>query len=233
MLENLYEILTSSTLSFETMAMRILLSTIAGFVLGLERKVHLQNVGLRTHILICLSTTVIMLTSLYIPQLYASAKSDPSRIAAQIVSGIGFLGGGAILHQGLNIRGLNSAATIWTAAGIGMAIGCGMIIVAFMAVFISVFVMFALEWFEQKHFPADQTKHLELIYKNDMINITLLSQELKNRGLLITNVDFSKELEEKQIRIIYTVKVPDNLDISNLVEGIKYIGNLEKIKLKY
>ncbi|MBP5794193.1 MAG: MgtC/SapB family protein, partial [Spirochaetaceae bacterium] len=190
-------------------------------------------VGLRTHILICLSTTVIMLTSLYIPQLYASAKSDPSRIAAQIVSGIGFLGGGAILHQGLNIRGLNSAATIWTAAGIGMAIGCGMIIVAFMAVFISVFVMFALEWFEQKHFPADQTKHLELIYKNDMINITLLSQELKNRGLLITNVDFSKELEEKQIRIIYTVKVPDNLDISNLVEGIKYIGNLEKIKLKY
>ena len=66
-----------------------------------------------------------------------------------------------------------------------------------------------------------------------MINIQLLSQELKNRGLLITNVDFSKELDEKQIRIIYTVKFPDTLDISNLVEGIKFIGNLEKIKLKY
>jgi len=232
-LDNFYNILTSTSLSFETMTFRIVLSTIAGFVIGFERKIHLQNAGLRTHILICLSTTVIMLTSLYIPQVYTAGKSDPSRIAAQIVSGIGFLGGGAILHHGLNIRGLNSAATIWTAAGIGMAIGCGMIIVAFLAVFISVFLMFTLERFEQKHFPAEQIKHLELIYKNDMVNINILNEELKNQGLIITNLDFSKELGEKQIRINYTVKVPDNLDISKLVEGIKYIGDLEKIKLKY
>ena len=89
-----------------------------------------------------------------------------------------------------------------------------------------------LEKFEQKYFPAEQIKHLELIYKNDMINMKLLNEELKNYGLIIINVDFSKELAEKQVRIIYTVKVPDDLDIPNLLDGIKYIGNLDKIKLK-
>lgn len=233
MLEHLFETLTNPSLSFETMALRIILSTIAGFAIGFERKIHLQSAGLRTHILICLSTTVIMLVSLYIPQAYGAGRSDPARIAAQIVSGIGFLGGGAILHQGLNIRGLNSAATIWSTAGIGMAIGCGLIAVGFLAVIILIILMFSLERFEQKHFPAEQIKHLELIYKNDMINMKLLNQELKNQGLIIINYDFSKELAEKQIRIIYTVKVPDNLEISKLLEGIKYIGDLEKIKLKF
>ena len=232
MLKDFFEILTSPTLSFETMAFRVVISTIAGFVIGFERKIHLQSAGLRTHILICLSATVMMMISLYIPQVYAPDRSDPTRIAAQIVSGIGFLGGGAILHQGLNIRGLNSAATVWTAAGIGMAIGCGMIDIAFIVVIVSVILMFSLEKFEQKYFPAEQIKHLELIYKNDMINMKLLNEELKNYGLIIINVDFSKELAEKQVRIIYTVKVPDDLDIPNLLDGIKYIGNLDKIKLK-
>lgn len=232
MLKDFFEILTSPTLSFETMAFRVVISTIAGFVIGFERKIHLQSAGLRTHILICLSATVMMMISLYIPQVYAPGRSDPTRIAAQIVSGIGFLGGGAILHQGLNIRGLNSAATVWTAAGIGMAIGCGMVDIAFIVVIVSVILMFSLEKFEQKYFPAEQIKHLELIYKNDMINMKLLNEELKNYGLIIINVDFSKELAEKQVRIIYTVKVPDDLDIPNLLDEIKYIGNLDKIKLK-
>ncbi|NLK45198.1 MAG: MgtC/SapB family protein [Treponema sp.] len=232
MLENIFDILTSPSLSFKTMAFRIVLSTIAGFVIGFERKIHLQSAGLRTHILICLSATVMMLTSLYIPQVYAPGRGDPTRIAAQIVSGVGFLGGGAILHQGLNIRGLNSAATVWTAAGIGMAIGCGMIVIAFLALIISNSLMFSLEHFEQRYFPAEHIKHLELIYKNDMINMKSLNQELKKHGLIVTNVDFSKELSEQQIRIIYTVKVPHNLDIPNLLEGIKNIGALDKVKLK-
>ena len=77
MLKDFFEILTSPTLSFETMAFRVVISTIAGFVIGFERKIHLQSAGLRTHILICLSATVMMMISLYIPRVYARHALQP------------------------------------------------------------------------------------------------------------------------------------------------------------
>lgn len=226
-----FSFISGSELTLPVLLVRIFLSFIAGFVIGFERKVHLQDAGLRTHILICIGSCVLMLISLYVPRLYAPGRGDPSRIAAQIVSGIGFLGGGAILHQGLNIRGLNSAATVWVASALGMAIGCGMVVVASCTLVLCVLIMFLLERFEARYFPAERLKKLELIFKNDKVNFALLQKELRDRGLIITNIDFSKELDEKQIKIIYTVKVPLDLDIVNLTEGLKYIGHLGKIKM--
>lgn len=103
-----------------TMTIKLILAGILGGAVGYERERHAHPAGLRTHILVCLGSTLIMLIS----QSYG-AGSDPTRIAAQIVSGIGFLGAGTILHQGSIVRGLTTAASLWAVAGIGMAVGVG------------------------------------------------------------------------------------------------------------
>lgn len=230
-MENFLHLFTSSQLSLPVMLLRIFLSAIAGFILGIERKIHLQNAGLRTHILICLASTLMMLTSIYVPEIYAPGRGDPSRIAAQIVSGIGFLGAGAILHQGLNISGLNSAATVWITAGIGIAIGCGMLLVAFVCVALCVLIMCSMALFEAKFFPAGKQKHLILIFANDNLDFSALQKLIESYGLIIMNVDFSRDMTETRFRLTYTVKAPNNLDIISLTNNLQNIGSVEKIKM--
>ena len=212
------------------MLVRMICSVLAGFFLGLERKLHLQNGVLRTHVLISGSSCLLMMISIYVPQTYATG--DPSRIAAQIVSGIGFLGGGAILRQGLNIKGLNTAATIWIASAIGMAIGAGLIPLAAVSLAICLMIMFLLVKFERRYFPAEQVKHLKLIFKNSRIDLIKLKNELESRGLIITNTDFSEEIDEDRFHITFTVKVPNNIDTINLTDNLKGIGKLLKIQMK-
>ena len=226
--------ITNPEITVPAMIMRILLSMIAGFILGIERKLHLQNAGLRTHILICISSCLMMIISLYIPQVSQHRlqnAGDPTRVAAQIVSGIGFLGGGAILRHGLNIKGLNSAATIWAAAGIGMAIGCGMALVGMLVAVLCVICMVVFEKLESVYFPAEHAKQLELVFQNDAVDFKLLKKNLLSYGLIIMNVDFTRDIEKQKTKIIYTVKTSDNLDIIGLTEGLKEIGKIEKVKL--
>ena len=108
----------------------LVISLIGGFVIGAERELTNKWAGLRTHILVCLGACVFTLLSLYGFPPHANpvggaSVGDPARIAAQIVTGIGFIGGGTVLRQGLTIQGLTTAATLWISAAIGMAAGCG------------------------------------------------------------------------------------------------------------
>jgi putative Mg2+ transporter-C (MgtC) family protein len=102
------------------MIVKLLLAALLGGVVGFEREVHERPAGLRTHILVCLGAALFTIVSASF-----SPASDPARIAAQVVSGIGFLGGGTILRQGNIVRGLTTAASLWAVAGIGMAVAAG------------------------------------------------------------------------------------------------------------
>ena len=114
---NLQEIAGSTEISFETAMLRLLVSFVAGMLIGVEREAHSQPAGMRTHILISLGSTLAMLLSIYIPQTFTGFQNgDPGRIAAQVVTGIGFLGAGAILRFGVNVKGLTTAASIWAMA---------------------------------------------------------------------------------------------------------------------
>jgi putative Mg2+ transporter-C (MgtC) family protein len=125
---------------------RLLLAGFLGGVVGYEREVHEHPAGLRTHILVCMGSALITLVSMSFP-------NDQSRIAAQIVSGIGFLGAGTILRQGSVVRGLTTAASLWTVAGIGMAVAVGgpnqvfviLSIVATLVVFVTLSTMRGFE----------------------------------------------------------------------------------------
>jgi putative Mg2+ transporter-C (MgtC) family protein len=113
---------------FPEMWLKLALATACGAAIGLERELHDKPAGLRTNMLICVGSTLITMVSLHVALSYAERQvniADPGRIAAQIVSGIGFLGAGTIIQARGSVHGLTTAATIWVMAGIGLAIGSG------------------------------------------------------------------------------------------------------------
>jgi putative Mg2+ transporter-C (MgtC) family protein len=109
-------------LSWPHILLRLSAAAALGGAIGLERELRERGAGLRTHLVVCLGSALFTLVSAYA---FVGPHVDPTRIAAQIVSGIGFLGAGAIIRQGLSVRGLTTAATLWLVAAIGMASGAG------------------------------------------------------------------------------------------------------------
>ena len=130
------------------LAVRMLIAAVLGAAIGLEREIHEHPAGMRTHLLVALGSAIFTVLSIYgfegVGRGNVAASVDPTRIAAQIVSGIGFLGAGAILKYGTSIRGLTTAASLWTAAGIGMAAGAGEWVIAAVGTFIVGFSLWPL-----------------------------------------------------------------------------------------
>jgi len=126
---------------------RLVLAAILGGLIGIEREIRDKPAGLRTNILICVGSTLFMSLSTQVAQLLGG---DPTRIAAQIISGIGFLGAGAVLHSHGFVPGLTTAATIWVVAGVGMALGSGMYMVAAFATAMSLVTLYFLSFIEDK-----------------------------------------------------------------------------------
>ena len=118
------------TLDWPEVLLRVALAAVLGGVLGLERELREREAGLRTHLLVAVGSALFTIVSAYGFHAFLASgasvvRADPTRIAAQIVTGIGFLGAGAIIRQGLSIRGLTTAATLWVVAAIGLAAGAG------------------------------------------------------------------------------------------------------------
>ena len=135
---------------FDTVT-RLVLAFLLGSLIGLEREKKRTSAGLRTHILVCTGAALIMLTSLYIYDIYQDKGSiDPGRIAAGVVTGIGFLGAGAIIRSREGIKGLTTAASIWISAAIGLAVGCGYFSAAVTVTIISYLCLYSLKKLEKR-----------------------------------------------------------------------------------
>jgi len=125
--------------------LRLVLALILTGVIGLERQLHRRTAGLRTHILVGLGSCLIMLTSLYVFDIYISKVAlDPSRIAAGVITGIGFLGAGAIIREPEGVKGLTTAASLWVVAGIGLAVGCGFYLASIVTTILAFLALFFL-----------------------------------------------------------------------------------------
>jgi putative Mg2+ transporter-C (MgtC) family protein len=134
-----------------TVISRLLLCFIFAGIIGLEREKKARSAGLRTHILVCMGSGLIMLVSIYIFEIYnGKAPVDPSRIAAGVVTGIGFLGAGTIITNRAGAKGLTTAASIWVSSAIGLAVGCGFISAAFFATIITFITLAFLKHIEKK-----------------------------------------------------------------------------------
>jgi putative Mg2+ transporter-C (MgtC) family protein len=125
------------------LTVRLVVALLLGGVIGWERELGRMPAGFRTHALVSLGSAIFTVISAHA---FTGPGSDPTRIAAQIVSGIGFLGGGAILHYGGTVRGLTTAASLWSVAAVGMAAGAGLYVVAAIS---SVLVIIGLEVFQR------------------------------------------------------------------------------------
>ncbi len=137
--------------------MRLSLSVILSGLVGLERQWHRRTAGLRTHILVCLGSCLIMLTSLHVFDIYKNQTVlDPTRIAAGVITGIGFLGAGAIINQRDGIKGLTTAASIWVVSGIGLAVGCGFFTAAVFTTMLTLVTLFLLRYIEGMMFGKPQ-----------------------------------------------------------------------------
>ena len=126
---------------------QIFLSVVLGGAIGLEREFRGKPAGLRTNILICMGATLFMIISSKVAQM-GGQNFDPGRISAQVVTGIGFLGGGSIMQSGLTVHGLTTAATIWVVGAIGLAIGSSHFSIAIGTSVILLIVLVALRWVE-------------------------------------------------------------------------------------
>jgi putative Mg2+ transporter-C (MgtC) family protein len=135
------------------MAYRLLAAVAAGACIGYERSFHGRPAGLRTHVLVCLASAVLMLVTVYEDhwvRIAGEARLDPTRMAQGIMTGIGFLGAGVIVKEGLNVRGLTTAASIWITAAIGVLAGVGLYLPMSFAVLLSLLVLSVFRWIENR-----------------------------------------------------------------------------------
>lgn len=211
---------------------RIGLSLLCSFILGFERKTHQQIVGIRTLVLMGISSCLLSMLSVFMAE-NSEVTGDPTRIAAGVITGIGFLGGGAILKQGLNIRGLTTAAIIFTTSAIGMSFGAGLYLPAVVCFVIAMITLLTMDKYEKKFFPAAKTKVVvvKFVFDGESTEIDYNKQSVEimnNYGFIIHDVNSKYYPNEKFMELVYTVKTPDKTNA--LLIAQEFGNKIEKLE---
>ena len=212
------------------MMLRVVIAAVCGGVVGIERSRRFKDAGVRTHCMVACASAVMMIISKYgfMDIIDGTRGADPSRVAAGIVTGVGFLGAGMIYrdrHQSL--KGLTTAAGLWCVAGIGMAAGAGMY---FLAVFSTVFIV--LLQFVMHRFGIGRYRHydakLEVVMKDDPEALARLKKSLKNGDIEISDSSVSRK--DGQLTCVMEVSTPSRKiqdDLSEIMARDPEIYSLE------
>jgi putative Mg2+ transporter-C (MgtC) family protein len=188
---------------------RLVLAAALGSVIGFERERLSWAAGLRTHMLVCVGSTLIMIVSAFG---FADALSgshvvlDPSRMAAQVVSGIGFLGAGSILLRGEIVRGLTTAASLWSVAAIGLAVGGGLYTAAIAATIIILIILAGIKPLERRFITFRQRRQLTMLVERGSLTFHSLHDALgpsspRVKRFVMQQSDDSTELDEVMITL--------------------------------
>ncbi len=211
-------------------AIRIAVSVFCGMCLGLERRARQHSVGIRTLVLICVSCTLLSILSQYMAA-HSEVEGDPTRIASTVVTGIGFIGGGAILRQGFNIRGLTTAAIIFTAAAIGLSCGAALYIPVGITLIVAMIVLYAMSKLERWLFPAAKTKLLQLTINGTEFDQEKFRKTMIDTGIIIHDLNMEYSAEKQQTTLKYIIKTPDSLDAVNLASQLEKVETLISFSL--
>jgi putative Mg2+ transporter-C (MgtC) family protein len=190
-----------------TIPTRLILAVILGGVIGLERQIRDKPAGLRTNILICVGSTLFMSLSTRVAQLLGG---DPTRIAAQIISGIGFLGAGAVLHSHGFVLGLTTAATIWVVAGVGMALGSGMYLVATFVTAMSLVTLYFLSYVEDR-IQGRMSYSYALVVSDLNQALGSINRVLQESSVSAASFNFKKRAEN--YRVWFTLVIPRDTNV--------------------
>ena len=212
--------------TYLAVVLRIFTAVLFGGAIGLERGMKNRPAGLRTYMLVCVGSCLIMLTNQYLFQV--SGAGDPMRLGAQVVSGIGFLGAGTIVVTKHNqIKGLTTAAGLWASAGVGLALGVGFYEAAAVAGFSVFAILTLLQRWDDK--MKGTTKIIELyIELSDSMPLGELIRELRAMNLDIESIEMEKDtqLEDDAKPLIVTLKTKKRGDHKLLIERIKKLDGI-------
>lgn len=211
---------------------KLTLSFILGAIVGLERRHKGQTAGMRTFALITMGAALAMIVSIYIPQEHFGLKNgDPERIAAQVISGIGFLGAGAIIQMKGSVRGLTTAAGMWVSACIGLAVGAGMYILSIAACFLILFVLLSLEILEKKWLRSSEQKIVRLKVNYIVTDTASFRNSFKKYGVHLSDEFLRFDYTQGTTTINFMVRSRSNTDFIALFDDLHSKGQVLSLTL--
>lgn len=213
-----------------TFIIRLLLATIFGALIGLEREYHAKEAGVRTHLLVALGSCLFMILSIYGFDAFLdhdNVSFDPSRIASQVVTGIGFIGAGTIILHKQAVRGLTTAAGVWVTAAIGLACGNGMYILAGVT---TVTVLSSLGLINL-YLPSLSQRERQITFLAEDYNVlTDILENLRKEKIVVLNYEMRKDAEENNGKMLIVLKI--RMKRYDTIEGMTSIlKNFEKVEL--
>ena len=218
----------------KVMLLDILLAIVLGFAIGFEREITNKWAGLRTHMLVCVGSCIFTLLSIHAFPVYAhSPQADPARIAAQVLTGIGFIGGGTVLRHGYSIYGLTTAATLWITASIGMACGCGFTALATICTVLAVGTLVLIRIFEKQyiHKGSKNPRRFKVSFYTEMNTADdIYSKVIQNFNSIFEINKMNSNSNPGLMKISFKLDIFDKNPVQflhkelNLVEGIESIS---------
>lgn len=205
-------------------ALRLFLACVFGGIVGFEREKNDSPAGFRTHILVSLGSALIMILSMYGFNDFATVNKDPARLAAQVVSGIGFLGAGTILRDRTSVKGLTTAASLWVVAAIGLAAGAGFYFASF---FVTMLVFITLERSVETYFFRN-SQTLKVVAVNGTCRVKEINRLLEAHSIVPQNISMTllKE-EDNRTTIQYKVRTPfRKINMEQIIEDINEIDGI-------
>lgn len=208
---------------------RLILAAVLSGIVGFEREFHGRAAGFRTHILLCIGSTLIMLTSMHIFDIYYPRISpDPARIAAGVITGIGFLGAGTILHFKSSIRGLTTAASLWVVSGIGLAVGSGFYYGAILTTLLTMVALMIFSKLEHSMIRKDWYRTVVIESKEGTDQLKAIREILADRNANITDFEAERAKDGASMILkiglkLHTVRTADQI-IDDLIHlnGVKH-----------
>lgn len=202
------DLFIDTTINLWTVLLKLAVSFALGLFIGAERQMRRRDAGLRTFTLICTGSTGAMLISIWIPQVYPDfLNGDPGRIAAQVLTGVGFLGAGAIARGKGSVQGLTTAACIWQAAVIGLAVGAGLYMGAVLVTLMTLFVLITVDKFEQRLFIGGNNRLLVVKCRTSSPDIHGIKCRIEASDVLVASYTYTIDIAGDESIITFKVTV--------------------------
>lgn len=215
-----------------TILFRLVLAAVLSGIVGFEREFHGRSAGFRTHILLCVGSTLIMLASMHIFDSYAGiAPFDPARLAAGVVTGIGFLGAGTIMRYKSSVRGLTTAASLWVVTGIGLAVGTGLYLGAVVTTGIAVVALMFFGRLEHVMIRKDWYKTIIIDTKDGMEQLKGVRDILSEYGCDITDFEVDRSNDDSSAMVLKVgIKLHTSRHNDQLIQDIAGLSGVKKVK---
>ena len=224
--------LNSLEVNWTNSIFRLILSMLLGMIVGAERKRKGQTAGIRTFALISMGACLAMLLSIYVPQVYLGLKNgDPGRIAAQVITGIGFLGGGAMIHMKGAVRGLTTAAGIWMTAIIGMSIGIGMYLISIVATLLVLVTLIVFEQYGKRRKLGQDSKVINLTVEGILESIDDYREVLRENEIHLSTFYVEYDYERKITELNFVVLVHTYTDMLPLLNQLSNVSPTRRLTL--